>query len=74
MWDLRDLSKRNSARSSGISSPALLSGEQVAAIVGGLLLHEQVEQQRQRLGAVDNITEGSSRWRDASRREALHGY
>ncbi len=54
--------------------PSLLADEQVAAIVGSLLLHEQIEQQRQRLSAADNITEGSSRWRDASRREALHRY
>jgi acetyl-CoA carboxylase, biotin carboxylase subunit len=53
---------------------ALLADEQVAAIVGGLLLHEQIEQQRQRLSATDNITESSSRWRDASRKEILRRY
>ncbi len=62
-WDLRDLSKR---------SPSSLSNEQVAAIVGGLLLHEQIEQQR--LTVTDDIMESSSRWRDATRREILRRY
>jgi acetyl-CoA carboxylase biotin carboxylase subunit len=52
---------------------SLLTNEQVAAIVGSLLLHEQTEQQRQSLAVADDTTEGSSRWRDASRREILRG-
>ena len=62
-WDRRDLSKR---------SPSSLSNEQAAAIVGSLLLHEQVEQQR--LTVTDDIVENSSRWRDATRSEILRRY
>jgi acetyl-CoA carboxylase biotin carboxylase subunit len=54
--------------------PSILSDEQVAAIVGSLLLHEQIEQQRQRLAATDATTEDHSRWRDASRGEILRRY
>jgi len=50
---------------------AHLSDEQIAAIVGSLLLHEQSEQQRQRIPVMDVKNDNSSRWRDASRREIL---
>jgi acetyl-CoA carboxylase biotin carboxylase subunit len=62
-WDLRDLSKRS------LSS---LDSEQVAAIVGSLLWHEQIEQQG--LTVTDDITESGSRWRDATRSEILRRY
>lgn len=54
-------------------APTLGDG-QVAAIVGGLLLHEQMEQGRQRLAGTDETMEAGSRWRDASRREILRRY
>jgi acetyl-CoA carboxylase biotin carboxylase subunit len=69
-WDLRQKSDTHEHE----GQPALLSDEQVAAIVGSLLLHEQMERERQHLTVTNDITEGSSRWRDASRREILRRY
>ncbi|MEO6887864.1 MAG: acetyl-CoA carboxylase biotin carboxylase subunit, partial [Ktedonobacteraceae bacterium] len=50
-----------------------LSLEKVAALVGGLLMHEQVEQEKLRRHPASDSGDGleTSRWRDASRREAL---
>jgi acetyl/propionyl-CoA carboxylase alpha subunit len=69
-WD----SRQNRDTHEHENQPSTLSDEQVAAIVGSLLLHEQIEHKRQRLTATDETTEGHSRWRDASRREILRRY
>jgi acetyl-CoA carboxylase biotin carboxylase subunit len=47
-----------------------LSLAQVAALVGSLLMHEQVEQEQRRQLITDSAAE-INRWRDASRRELL---
>jgi acetyl-CoA carboxylase biotin carboxylase subunit len=66
-WD----SRHNSDEYEHEDQPSTLSEEQVAAIVGSLLLHEQTEQKRQCLTATDATSEDHSRWRDAGRGEIL---
>ena len=48
-----------------------LTPEQVAAIMGGLLMYEQMEEEQLRRHPVSEAREETSRWRDASRREIL---
>jgi hypothetical protein len=48
-----------------------VSPEQIAAIVGGLLLDERIERERLRYQTALNGEGERSRWRDASRREVL---
>jgi acetyl-CoA carboxylase biotin carboxylase subunit len=52
----------------------LLSDEEVAAVVGALILQEQVERQLRRLATTNDTIDTGNRWRDASRREILHHY
>jgi acetyl/propionyl-CoA carboxylase alpha subunit len=76
-WDQRDFDRGGQAQRAvptALRQERTVTGEQVAAIVGGLLFHEQVEQQRQASTATDDGTDGNSRWRDASRREILQHY
>jgi acetyl/propionyl-CoA carboxylase alpha subunit len=47
------------------------SPEKIAAIVGTLLLDEQLAQERLRRQSIATTEGETSRWRDASRREAL---
>lgn len=48
-----------------------ISDAQVAAIVGSLLMHEQVEQEQQRRQPLTDGAGVGNPWRDASRRELL---
>jgi acetyl-CoA carboxylase biotin carboxylase subunit len=50
---------------------AELTPPQVAAIVAGLLMHEQLAEEKQRRQVPSNTDEKKSRWRDVSRKEAL---
>jgi hypothetical protein len=45
--------------------------EQVAAIMGGLLMHEQMEDEHLRRRPLSEAREETSLWREASRREIL---
>ena len=75
-WDTREHSvlpvpdeEANSDMQDGQS--AELTPAQVAVIVGGLLMQEQLVVEKQRRQPVSNTDEARSRWRDASRKEAL---
>src|SRR5579884_3830954 len=48
-----------------------LTPEQVAAIMGGLLMHEQMEDEQLRRRPLSEAREETSLWREASRREIL---
>jgi hypothetical protein len=48
-----------------------VSPEQIAAIMGSLLLEERIERERLRYQAASNGEGERSRWRDACRRETL---
>src|SRR6266516_109003 len=50
---------------------AELAPSQVAAIVGGLLMHEQLAEDRRRRHPAATSGEGGSRWREVSRKEVL---
>jgi acetyl-CoA carboxylase biotin carboxylase subunit len=50
-----------------------LDATQIAAIVGGLLMHEQVEEEKLRRRPATNGSAETSRWREAARRESLRG-
>jgi acetyl/propionyl-CoA carboxylase alpha subunit len=50
-----------------------LDTAQIAAIVGGLLMYEQVEEEKLRRRPVANGSAETSRWRQAARRESLRG-
>ncbi len=51
--------------------PAELTHAQVVAIVSGLLMHEQLAEEKQRRQLPSNTNEERSRWRDVSRKEVL---
>ena len=52
--------------------PAELATVQVAAIIGGLLMHEQLAREKQRRQLSSSNTDGErSRWRDVARKEML---
>jgi len=63
--------QERSVRDQGKQDEEALAPEQVAAIVGGLLLDERIEQERLHRQTVSNGDGETSRWRDAGRREAL---
>ena len=64
-WD-----KRAKAAEPAVSADEL-PPEQVAAIVGSLLMHEHVENEKQRMLPATNGNGEGNRWRDASRKDAL---
>jgi acetyl/propionyl-CoA carboxylase alpha subunit len=48
-----------------------LTSEQIAAIMGSLLMHEQMEDEQLRRQPASQSVEETSRWREASRREVF---
>lgn len=64
-WDSRAKASKTLAADNALPS------EQVAAIVGSLLMHEQVENEKQRKLPATNGHDEANRWRDASRKDAL---
>ncbi len=66
-WDTR-LQQANPAEE---ERNAELSLDQIAAMMGGLLLQEQIEDEKQRMHPLGNSGEAVQRWRDASRRDML---
>ncbi len=68
-WDTRNAATPASPPDEGENG--VLAPEQIAALVGGILLNEHVEEEKlRRKPAGENGTE-TSRWRDAARRDAL---
>ena len=70
---LNEISKQESetsASTEGIANEEL-APPQIAAIVGSLLMQEQMEQEKLRRQPATDSHEESSRWRNASRREIL---
>jgi len=57
-----------------IGQKEIVAAEQVAAIVGGLLLDERIERERLSRQTASNGEGETSRWRDASRRGHLDRY
>ncbi len=64
-WDHR--TKNESTR----PEDGQLTPEQVAAIMGGLLMHEQMEDEQLRRRPLSEAREETSLWRESSRREIL---
>src|SRR5581483_4596134 len=69
-WDTRKRDSEARMPIEGIANEELAPA-QVAAIVGSLLMQEQMEQEKLRRQPATDGHEESSRWRDASRREIL---
>jgi acetyl-CoA carboxylase biotin carboxylase subunit len=71
-WEVR--AKEIPALSSEVAAVhGRLDAAQVAAIVGGLLMHEHVEEEKLRRRPATNGHAETSRWRQAARRESLRG-
>ena len=74
-WDTREKSsvvmsdEENSDMQGGQSTE--LTSAQIAAIVGGLLMNEQLTEEKQRRQPASPDDEERSRWRDVSRKEAF---
>src|SRR5260370_11237091 len=66
-WDTRDVGAQSIAPDVGAQSIA----PEIAAIVGGLLMDEQVEAEKLRRRPLSENSAETSRWRDAGRRGAL---
>ncbi|HET8854013.1 MAG TPA: hypothetical protein VFN02_15965, partial [Ktedonobacteraceae bacterium] len=56
---------------STLASSSLLAPAQVAAVVGGLLMNEQMEVEKLRRRPVTDDHTETNRWRDLARKEAL---
>ena len=70
-WDARQKDAAHAAKEESEKAEEVLVPTQLAALVGGLLMQEQVEEEKlRRLPAGENGAE-SSRWRDVGRKEAL---
>jgi len=61
--------QKNNVRVAGTAQ--FIAPEQIAALVGGLLLNQQVEEEKLRRIPVGENGAETSRWRDAGRREIL---
>jgi len=69
-WDTRNAGlQKNNVRVAGTAQ--FIAPEQIAALVGGLLLNQQVEEEKLRRVPVGENGAETSRWRDAGRREIL---
>jgi acetyl/propionyl-CoA carboxylase alpha subunit len=55
-------------------SPEELDLAQVAALVGSLLMHEQMQEEKSRSRIITNGYEEKSRWRDAGRADILRRF
>ncbi|HEY4036780.1 MAG TPA: acetyl-CoA carboxylase biotin carboxylase subunit, partial [Ktedonobacteraceae bacterium] len=73
-WDGRSQSAVVSAEQEYKKEHEVLSVEEVAAIVGSLLLDERIEREQLRRQTTLNEGRETSRWRDASRGEHLYRY
>ncbi len=70
-WDTREKPVDEESGEGLAEQPAELTPAQVAAIVGGVLMHEQLAVEKQRRLLPSNNDQERSRWREASRKEAL---
>jgi acetyl-CoA carboxylase biotin carboxylase subunit len=68
-WDTRP--KNTDAATERDSTAGPLSPEQIAALAGAMLMHEQTQHERQRALPTTEESGAGSRWRDASRRDVL---
>ena len=68
--------KKETVSQAGAASADTIAPAHIAALVGGLLLNQQVEEEKLRrkpIGADENGAE-TSRWKDAGRREVLRRF
>ena len=69
-WDTRNARlQKDNVGAAGTAQ--FIAPEQIAALVGGLLLNQQVEEEKLRRVPVGENGAETSRWRDAGRREIL---
>jgi len=69
-WDTRNARlQKDNVGTAGTAQ--FIAPEQIAALVGGLLLNQQVEEEKLRRVPVGENGAETSRWRDAGRREIL---
>jgi acetyl/propionyl-CoA carboxylase alpha subunit len=72
-WDTRDVGTQFIAPETATGKEEVPTPSQIAAIVGGLLMNEQVEAEKLRRRPLSENGAETSRWRDAGRRGALRG-
>ena len=73
-WDTRDVGAQFIASAETVENKEEVpTSSQIAAIVGGLLMNEQVEAEKLRRRPLSENGAETSRWRDAGRRGALRG-
>ncbi|HZS76721.1 MAG TPA: acetyl-CoA carboxylase biotin carboxylase subunit [Ktedonobacteraceae bacterium] len=74
VWNTREPETQAITAEQAASSDGKLTPEQVAALVGSLLLHEHVEEEKLRRKPVGENGAETNRWRDYGRREAIRGW
>jgi acetyl-CoA carboxylase biotin carboxylase subunit len=72
-WETRPKEVAREQQNGEITMDGGLDTAQIAAIVGGLLMHEQVEEDKLRRRPAANGSAETSRWREAARKEILRG-
>ncbi|GAC1568013.1 MAG: hypothetical protein NVS3B14_15860 [Ktedonobacteraceae bacterium] len=72
-WDTRNAGTQSDTPGITETTGNAVTPSQIAALVGGLLLHQHIEEEKLRRKPVgeDGNSAETSRWRDAGRREAL---
>jgi acetyl-CoA carboxylase biotin carboxylase subunit len=72
-WETRPKEIAQERQNGEIATDGGLDATQIAAIVGGLLMHEQVEEEKLRRRPAATGGAETSRWREAARKEILRG-
>ncbi len=71
-WDTRKKAPGAEEGETRVHGMEALAPEQVAAIIGALLMHAQAEEEKSRRHPLSDSREEVSRWREAARLEILH--
>jgi len=72
-WETRPKEVAREQQNGEITMDGGLDTAQIAAIVGGLLMYEQVEEDKLRRRPAANGSAETSRWREAARKGILRG-
>jgi len=68
-WDTRNTGTEPGAQ--GETENEMLAPEQIAALVGGMLLNQHIEEEKLRRKPGGENGAETNRWREAARRDAL---
>jgi acetyl-CoA carboxylase biotin carboxylase subunit len=71
-WEMREAAVPSASPAETASENGVPAPEQIAALMGGILLNQHIEEEKLRRKPAGEDGAETSRWRTAARREALH--